>query len=201
SDDNGSGLVPALLAEHLGWPVVVDVTQFEIKDREAIVQRRVTRGAREEVIVPLPAVLALEPDLARLRHATLFGLMAAQRATIPVLNSTQLGITPPARNCGLYSLSRRIANSPKGHPMEEIRNPKSEIRNSPLPPRPRTRAIFIPNSALPAHERVQQIISAGVTRDSGRILEGPPDKMAEAIVEFLAQRGFIGTRTQKIKKQ
>jgi len=34
SVDRGSGTVPALLAEHLGWPVVTEVTQFEMQPDE-----------------------------------------------------------------------------------------------------------------------------------------------------------------------
>jgi electron transfer flavoprotein beta subunit len=169
SDDRGSGQVPALLAEYLGWPVVTAITELELATDRARVQRRLERGVREVVEVALPAVLALEPDAsrARLRQASLPGLIAAQRAKIPLKTPADLELSPAALDF-----------------------PQSVLEAT-LPPRPRARTIFTPDENLSAEERIAQIISAGVTRDSGRILEGSPDQLAEAIVEFLRERGFL----------
>jgi electron transfer flavoprotein beta subunit len=167
SSDQGSGQVPALLAEFLDWPVVCDVTQITVEDDLARVQRRLDRGAREELEVRLPAVLAVETGIARLRHASLTGLMRAERAAIPVSELDDLGLEPA-----------------------DLAFPAATARMV-TPPRPRTRPIFTPDSARPAHERITQIITAGVTRKSGKVLEGPPEQMADALVEFLRERGFV----------
>ncbi len=167
SADRGTAQVPALLAEHLGWPVVTGVTQLKLRPGQAVIQRRLDRGAREEVEVDLPTVLALEPGLARLRHASLPGLMSAQRAEVPVLSPTDLGLSP----------------ADLGFPTPALRATR--------PPCPRPRTIFTPDSDRPPHERIDQILSAGVTRKSGQILEGPPDEMAAAIIDFLRERGFL----------
>ncbi len=167
STDQGSGQVPALLGEYLGWPAVTDVTRVETREGGALLQRRLDRGAREEVDVALPAVLALDPGIARLRYASLPGLMAAQRATVPIRGPADLGLAA----ADLYF-------------------PTPALR-AVLPPRPRPRTIFTPDSARPPHERIGQILSAGVTRKSGQILEGAPDQMAAAIVDFLRERGFV----------
>lgn len=167
SSDQGSGLVPALLAEELGWPLLTDVTRIEAGRGVLRVQRRLERGAREEAEVTLPAVLALEAGLARLRHAGLPGLLAGRRADIPVRRPAELGLAPADLSAPLPVLSAIT------------------------PPRPRPRAIFTPDSARPAHERIGQIISAGVTRKSGKVLEGPPDQMAAAIIDFLQEQGFV----------
>lgn len=170
SADRGSGQVPALIAEFLGWPVVTDVTHLDVQSPVVYAQRRLDRGAREEVEVTLPAVLALEPGIARLRYAALPGLMAAQRAAIPVCGPSDLGLAPA-----------------------DLRHPMPVVR-AVLPPTPRPRTIFTPDSASPAYERIGQILSAGVAKKSARMLEGPPDRMAAAIIDFLRERGFLPER-------
>ncbi len=167
SVDRGSGKVPALLGEYLDWPVVTDVTHFEIHAGHALVRRRLARGARAEGEVKLPAVLGLEPGLARLRHASLPGLMQAKRATIPVHHLADLGLSAQDLHFPAVSL-------------HEV-----------MPPRPRPRAIFIPDGSLPPHERIAQIMSAGVASKSGQIVAGPPEEMADAIIAFLRERGFL----------
>jgi len=168
SADRGSGQVPARLAELLSWPVVTAVAHLEYQAGQAQVQRRLERGVREVVAVRLPAVLALEPDLARLPHASLPRLISAQRARLPCYDLSELGLAPT-----------------------NLESPRP-IRRVTLPPRPRPRAIFTPPSSDPAHERIEQILSAGVTRPPGRLLEGPPAPMAAAILDFLRERGLLG---------
>jgi hypothetical protein len=61
-----------------------------------------------------------------------------------------------------------------------------------MPPRPRARVMFAPDSAHSAQERVAQIMSAGVAGKTGKILEGgTPEQQADAIIEFLRQHGFL----------
>ncbi len=167
SADQGSGQVPALLGEYLDWPVVTDVTHVARDGAVARVQCRLDRGARAEVEVTLPCVLALEPGVARLRHASLPGLLTAQRAAIPVRDAADLGVTAAYR---------------------QIPQPTLEAV---LPPRPRPRAMRMPDSNQAPHERISQILSAGVASKSGQILEGPPDQMAAAMIAFLRERGFL----------
>ncbi len=167
STDYGSGQVPTLLAEYLDWPVVTDVTHVTHDGAVARVQCRLERGARAEVEVTLPCVLGLEPGIARLRHASLTGLMAAQRAAIPARDAVDLGVTAADRDVPVPSL-------------EAV-----------LPPRPRPRAMRMPDSSQAPHERISQILSAGVARKSGQILEGPPDQMAAAMIAFLRKRGLL----------
>ncbi len=175
SADRGTGQVPAMLAEILGWPVVTDVTHFEICADGILAQRRLDRGAREVVKVALPTVLALEPGQTRLRHASLPRLMAAQRASIAVLRPAELRL----------SASDLASAAP--------------VTFAVLPPHPRPRAIFVPDSTRPPHERISQILTAGVTRKSGQVLEGPPGHIAAAILSFLRERGFVEDPLQGVE--
>ncbi len=163
----GSGKVPALVAEHLDWPVVTDILEFSIDAARVRFRRRLPRGARSEGEVTLPAVLAVEPGTATLRYAGLPGLMAARRAAIPARHLPDLGLSP--MDLAFPSATAEAA----------------------MPPYPRPRESFIPDGGLPPEERVAQILSAGVTRKAGRILEGPPDEMADALLDFLEERGFL----------
>ncbi len=175
SVDRGTGQVPAMLAEILGWPVVTDVTHFEIHADEIFAQRRLDRGAREVVKAALPTVLALEPSQTRLRYASLPRLMAAQRAIIAVLRPVELGLSA-----------------------SDLASP-APVTFAVLPPHPRPRAIFVPDSSCPPHERIGQILTAGMTRKSGRVIEGPSGQMAAAILAFLRERGFVEDPLQEVE--
>jgi electron transfer flavoprotein beta subunit len=166
--DRWAGKVPALLGEHLDRPVVTDVTQLEIQGDRALVQRRLARGARSESEVMLPAVLGVESSLARLRQATLPGLMRAKAAKIPVRNLFELGLS-----------------------VQDLQFPTVTLREV-MPPAPRPRAIFIPDPNLPPYERAAQIMSAGVAKKSGQVVsDRSPEEMADAIIDFLRARGFL----------
>jgi electron transfer flavoprotein alpha/beta subunit len=109
--------------------------------------------------------------LLRLRQASMTGMLTAARADIPVSSLADLGLT-----------------------REDVRLP-APLLQAVGPARPRPRAMFMPDSSQPAHERIEQIISAGVTRKAGQMIEGQPDEMAEAIVAFLREQGFVEAST------
>jgi electron transfer flavoprotein beta subunit len=168
SVDRATGKVPALLGEHLNWPVVTDVIHVELDGQRACFRRRLDRGARAEGEVKLPAVLGLEPGLVRLRHASLTGLMEAKRTAIPVSQLADLGLS-------IHDLNFARA-----------------IVHGVMPPRPRPRVIFMPDSSLAPHERIAQIMSAGASGKSGKVLAGgSADEMADAIIAFLRERGLL----------
>ena len=173
SADRGSGTVPALLAEHLDWPALTDVTQFEINAGQALVQRRLARGARAESEVRLPAVLGLDVDGIRLRQASLPSLMRAKHAPIPLYGLDALDLSP-----------------------QDLRFPAMTLHEI-MPPRPRARVLFAPESAGSVEERIGQILSAGIAGKSGKILEGGTvEQQADAIVQFLLEHGFLERRIE-----
>lgn len=168
SADRASGKVPALVAEHIDYPVATDITHFEVHQGNVLAQRRLPKGARAEVELILPAVLGLEASIAQLRYASLTGLMAAEQKTIPVYDLAGLGLSP-----------------------NDLNFPAVTLREV-LPPRPRARVLFMPDCTLSPEERVAQIMSAGVASKSGQILEnGSPEEMADAIIDFLEEHGFL----------
>jgi electron transfer flavoprotein beta subunit len=163
----GSGKVPALIAEHLDWPVVTDIVEFSLQQSRACFQRRLAKGARSEGEVTLPAVLAVDSSAVSLRYASLPGLMKAKRAAIPVRHLADLGLSPV-----------------------DLNFPSATVQAA-MPPYHRPREVFIPDSALSPHERVMQVLSAGVVRKAGRIVSGPPEQAADTIIAFLREQGFV----------
>jgi electron transfer flavoprotein beta subunit len=74
--------VAGLLAGLLDLPQATGVESLEVEGGEAAVVRRLDRGVREELAVPLPAVIAVEPGITRPRAASPAALIAARSAAV-----------------------------------------------------------------------------------------------------------------------
>lgn len=95
SADIGSKSVGPILAEILGLPHVSDVMDFRVESRHSLVaERQLSRGDRESVWCPLPALLTLATS-GRSRYASLPMLMRAMRATVQTLDAKELGLGEP----------------------------------------------------------------------------------------------------------
>ena len=57
-------------------------------------------------------------------------------------------------------------------------------------PRPRARRIVAPDSRHSAFERIGEIITGGATGRQARLVEGSPEQLARALVQFLQDKGF-----------
>jgi len=85
SADRGSGSVPAFLAHRLEAAQALGLTGLTPRSRGCLIaQRRLDGGRREHLQVTAPAVISVEPGAARLRRASLSGLLAAREAVIEV---------------------------------------------------------------------------------------------------------------------
>jgi electron transfer flavoprotein beta subunit len=105
SGDESAGLLGPLLAGLLDLPQASAVEELRVDEEagEAFVRRRLDRGARAELTLPLPAVIALEPGVVAPRDASPASLLAAQEAVVPTFevarpaapSLTFLGHQPP----------------------------------------------------------------------------------------------------------
>lgn len=165
--DRASGQVPGRLAELLQLAQATGVVEAELEpgSQQIEVKRKLERGRREALLVPLPALLAFEPDVAQPRYASLPALMMAQQATIPLA----------------WAQLERTGKS------QEARLIETRL------PRPRPRQIFIPDPDLPAAARIQAILNGGAATSGKKAgpLEGSAEQQAERILAFLEQRGFL----------
>jgi electron transfer flavoprotein beta subunit len=104
ASDDDQGVVPALLGEHLGLPIVtiaraVDVTATG--DAFALRVVRVTPDGDETVAVPAPAVVTISNELGQARYPTMAGRMAARKKKIASVTAADLGV-------GADALSPRV---------------------------------------------------------------------------------------------
>lgn len=95
ASDDDQGVVPALLAEHLGLPVVtiarsVDVTSAG--DGFGVRVVRVTPDGDETVAVAAPAVVTISNELGQARYPTMAGRMAARKKKITTVAAADLGV-------------------------------------------------------------------------------------------------------------
>ena len=94
SGDHGAGAVAGLLAGLLDLPQATGVESLTVEGGEALVVRRLDRGEREELAVPLPAVIAVEPGIARPRTASPASLIDARGAPVPALPPARAALRP-----------------------------------------------------------------------------------------------------------
>jgi electron transfer flavoprotein beta subunit len=92
ASDDDQGVVPALLGEALGMPVVTIARAVEIADEAARVTR-VTPDGEEVVEVDLPAVVTISNEIGLPRYPTTAGRIAARRMQATVLSPDDLGLT------------------------------------------------------------------------------------------------------------
>jgi len=59
------------------------------------------------------------------------------------------------------------------------------------PPNPITKGLFIPDGSLSPEERWQQVVSGGVEERHGDVIQGPPDTVAEGLLQFPTLNNFV----------
>jgi len=103
--DDDAAQVGPMLATLLGRPCATVVAKFELAGEVANVEREV-EGGREQLEVPLPAVLTTDKGLNDPRYASLKGIMAAKKKSIeerpadlgaPNLERVALELPPPRK--------------------------------------------------------------------------------------------------------
>ncbi|KAE8765891.1 electron transfer flavoprotein subunit beta/FixA family protein [Georgenia thermotolerans] len=108
STDGRGGMVPAMVAEHLGVPHLTFLNAVEITGNEVAGVRAGDDGT-EEVRAPLPAVLSVTERAAEPRYPSFKGIMTAKRKPLEVLTLTDLDgqATASASRTTVVSTSER----------------------------------------------------------------------------------------------
>jgi len=172
SADWGSGQVGPAIAELLGLPQVCHITKLELspQGRAATVQRKLEKGEREVIECPLPALFTVDPALNEPRYPSLPCYMEALTRDVPHIDLLDLGMMPTW--LGEESAPKVLQLSP---------------------PRPRPKTVFTPDTKLPAYQRIEATLRGGVSKRKGVLIEGPLEELVDKIVQFLVQRGMIGS--------
>ena len=160
SGDHGASTVAPTLAGLLDLPQATAVERLRLEDGEVVAVRRLDRGEREEVAVPLPAVVAVEPGVAAPRVATPAALVAARAAPVPRL---------------------RAAGGP--------RRPRAVLTGH-LPPRPAPPRLAAPDPGLPAEARIAAVVGAAAPGHRRELVTGSAEEVAERIASLLAELGY-----------
>jgi electron transfer flavoprotein beta subunit len=90
STDGRGGVVPAMIAEHLGMSHLGSVDDLQIGAR--VSGRQTTESGSREVVAPLPAVVSITESADEARFANFKGIMSAKRKPIDVVSLSDLGI-------------------------------------------------------------------------------------------------------------
>jgi len=90
SDDLGYGQTGVILAELMGLPHSTIIMQVEILSGQVRVKRELEDGWFQHIQMPLPAVLAIQSGLNKLRYATLMGIKKAKTKELKVIPAVEV---------------------------------------------------------------------------------------------------------------
>jgi electron transfer flavoprotein beta subunit len=109
SEDGMHGMVGPMTAERMGLPYATQVIALQLsKDLSSVtVQREIEGGARETLVLELPALLALQPGINRPRYPSLSNLLRANRQPLEVVDVSGLADPPATLARGGMELPRR----------------------------------------------------------------------------------------------
>jgi len=166
SSDRGSGSVPAFVAAHLGIAQALGVVAVAAQESTGVlmVERRLDRGRRERLRLAGRAVVSVEGSVARLRRASLQGVLEAKTAVVDVRSP----------RAGLFAAAR-------GEP----------IASETKPHRPRVQLRPTPDPAADPILRVRQVTDATSSRNPPRTVTAEPAEAAAIIVDSLQEWGYL----------
>jgi len=171
ASDWSSGIVGPAMAERLHLPQVTSVSHLDllpasVEDDQLtlLVTRKLERGYRERLEAQLPLLMSVSSDLNEPRYPSLPAHIAALRANIPV--EYPLPIQEEAEETILLEMHT---------------------------PRPRARHVPTPDSHHSAFDRIGEIIMGGATGRQTRLVEGTNEELAQVLVNFLREKGFLST--------
>ncbi|REJ06974.1 electron transfer flavoprotein subunit beta/FixA family protein [Microbacterium bovistercoris] len=92
STDGSGGVIPAMLAEHLGYAQATALSAVEISEGQVAGTRAADAG-NQQVTAPLPAVISITEALPDARFPNFKGIMAAKKKPLEVLSLHDLGVS------------------------------------------------------------------------------------------------------------
>jgi electron transfer flavoprotein beta subunit len=117
ASDDDQGVVPALIGESLGMPLVNvarAVARVDIDGKPGIRVTRVTPDGDEVVETACPAVVTISNELGEPRYPTAARKLAARRVKPTVVPPDDLGLAPEARQPRVV-LTRQFVPTVQGH--------------------------------------------------------------------------------------
>ena len=93
STDAKMSVVPAMVAEVLGWPMLTHAQALTIDGSVATIERQTATG-HDVVQAELPAVVSVVEKFNEPRYPSFKGITAAKKKTVEVLTLAGLGVDP-----------------------------------------------------------------------------------------------------------
>jgi electron transfer flavoprotein beta subunit len=93
STDGAMGVLPAMLAERLGWPGATYAGHLAVADGHATIMRE-DDTARLTVEVDLPAVVSVTDQSGEARYPSMKGILAAKKKPVQTWDLDDLGLAP-----------------------------------------------------------------------------------------------------------
>jgi electron transfer flavoprotein beta subunit len=115
STDGSMGVVPAMIAERLGWPAATLGATLSLEGRTVTI-RRDTDIASLTVQADLPAVVSVTDQSGEARYPSMKGILAAKKKPVEELTLADLGIE--AGDVGLGAAWSRVAQTTPRPPKE-----------------------------------------------------------------------------------
>lgn len=166
--DTEAGQVGYYLAEMLGIPIVSGAMKVEVPSVEkVIVQRKLRGGYREVSEASLPALVAVGEGLNEPRYVSQRAISRARAREVKEYDMKLLGLS-----------------------QEDVgqRGAKTEVTSL---LRPRPKRIFVPDSSLPALERLVQVETGGLEQRGGTTITGTSQEAASRLVEILLSQRLL----------
>ena len=95
SEDLMQGQVGPMLASIMDYPWATAVMEAELSNGEVRVSRELEGGVRHNLVLTLPALLAVQSGINQPRYPTLSNLLRAKKQEVPVIDSNSLETSPP----------------------------------------------------------------------------------------------------------
>lgn len=93
STDGRGGMIPAMIAEHLGLPALTFVSELAI-DGERVRGERATETATSVVSAPLPAIVSITERMPEARFPSFKGIMGAKKKPVATHSLADLDAAP-----------------------------------------------------------------------------------------------------------
>jgi electron transfer flavoprotein beta subunit len=120
STDSMGGVLPAMLAEHLGVPNATNLADLTIDEPEGsgaqVSGTRVTDDGTVQVNAALPAVVSITESLPDARMANFKGIMAAKKKPLDTLTLADLGIDGLGLDAEDLTTARSIMTAVEARP-------------------------------------------------------------------------------------
>ena len=93
STDGTGGVIPAMVAERLGWAALTNLAELDIAEAE-VSGTRVSDTGRMRLTAALPAVVSVTEGMPDPRYVNFKGIMAAKKKQVDTVGVAELGVHP-----------------------------------------------------------------------------------------------------------